>query len=188
MSSDFLAAEDFPTRDTKRPATSSSASSSAHSDLSPSSSVALDCHNKTTIVEVVPAVTSPRKGGDGKKKKFSTIVIPAARPDDPSESPSERIRLGICAMDKKARSKPMAEILSRLDDKLFHVVFFGDHMIQNEPVEAWPICDVLIAFYSTGALHFSHKNVNDSFEAITFSKICFPVELSLILLNRVSTG
>ena len=90
---------------------------------------------------------SPRK--DSKKKKASNIFIPAAKPDDP-DCPSERIRLGICAMDKKARSKPMGEILSRLDETLFRVVFFGDQMIQNEPVEDWPICDVLIAFYSTG--------------------------------------
>jgi hypothetical protein len=35
-----------------------------------------------------------------------------------------KIRLGICAMDKKARSKPMAEILSRLDETVFDVIFF----------------------------------------------------------------
>ncbi len=58
------------------------------------------------------------------------------------------IRLGICAMDKKARSKPMAEILSRLDEDHFRVVFFGDDVILNKPVEEWPICDVLIAFFS----------------------------------------
>lgn len=58
------------------------------------------------------------------------------------------IRLGICAMDKKARSKPMAEILSRLDEDHFRVVFFGDDIILNKSVEEWPICDVLIAFFS----------------------------------------
>ena len=58
------------------------------------------------------------------------------------------IRLGICAMDKKARSKPMGEILSRLDKSLFDVTIFGDHMILNQPVSEWPIVDVLIAFYS----------------------------------------
>ena len=53
-------------------------------------------------------------------------------------------------MDKKARSKPMAEILKRLDSTTFDSVFFGDDLILNEPVETWPICDVLIAFYSNG--------------------------------------
>lgn len=61
-----------------------------------------------------------------------------------------RIRLGICAMDKKARSKPMSEILKRLDSSTFESVFFGDDIILNEPVDNWPICDVLIAFYSNG--------------------------------------
>jgi inositol hexakisphosphate/diphosphoinositol-pentakisphosphate kinase len=53
-------------------------------------------------------------------------------------------------MDKKARSKPMKEILHRLDPTLFEPVYFGDEMILNMPVESWPIVDVLIAFYSNG--------------------------------------
>eukprot|EP00986_Skeletonema_menzelii_P017176 scaffold18049_cov117-Skeletonema_menzelii.AAC.2 len=67
-----------------------------------------------------------------------------------SASVATRIRLGLCAMDKKARSKPMSEILKRLDQTTFEPVFFGDALILNEPVESWPICDVLIAFYSNG--------------------------------------
>eukprot|EP00985_Skeletonema_marinoi_P012906 scaffold6316_cov113-Skeletonema_marinoi.AAC.7 len=67
-----------------------------------------------------------------------------------SASVAARIRLGICAMDKKARSKPMSEILKRLDQLTFEPVFFGDALILNDPVESWPICDVLIAFYSNG--------------------------------------
>ena len=65
-------------------------------------------------------------------------------------SATKRIRIGVCAMDKKARSKPMAEILSRLDPLTFEPVFFGDSVILKEPVENWPVCDVLIAFYSNG--------------------------------------
>lgn len=93
---------------------------------------------------------SPSRPIKEKKSKFSNIFIPAAKPDEDPDVPSDRIRLGICAMDKKARSKPMGEILSRLNAKHFRVVFFGDNMILNQPVEEWPEVDVLIAFFSNG--------------------------------------
>jgi inositol hexakisphosphate/diphosphoinositol-pentakisphosphate kinase len=93
--------------------------------------------------------TQRKKKPTHKKNQLSTQIpkIPAA---ELNETVSDRIRLGICAMDKKARSKPMAEILSRLDESLYHVIFFGDDMILNKPIEEWPGCDVLIAFYSKG--------------------------------------
>ena len=110
-----------------------------------------------------PVGTSFKKGGKGHiKNKLSTQIpyIPAAEPTLVASTTSEdgsvaaiandRLKLGICATDKKARSKPMAEILSRLDASLFQVVFFGDDMILNKDVEDWPVCDVLIAFYSKG--------------------------------------
>jgi hypothetical protein len=91
-----------------------------------------------------------KEEGKRHRKAMSSVmpVIPAAL-DEVYES-GDRIRLGICAMDKKARSKPMAEILSRLDEKLFKVIFFGDQVILHTSVEEWPICDVLIAFHSKG--------------------------------------
>ncbi|KAJ0396760.1 hypothetical protein ATCC90586_003216 [Pythium insidiosum] len=58
--------------------------------------------------------------------------------------------VGVCAMDKKARSKPMKEILARLSPALFRVHVFGDETILHEPVEKWPQCDALIAFFSSG--------------------------------------
>ena len=85
------------------------------------------------------------------KNRLSTQIpdIPAAVAPADGEG-GERIRLGVCAMAKKARSKPMAEILSRLDEKDFHVIFFTDDIILNHPVEEWPVCQVLIAFFSKG--------------------------------------
>lgn len=59
-------------------------------------------------------------------------------------------------MDKKAHSGPMTETLDRLRAfrangwNEFKVIFFGEGTILNEPVEDWPLCDALIAFFSTG--------------------------------------
>lgn len=45
----------------------------------------------------------------------------------------------------------MQEILERLSQRNeFRIVVFGNAMILNEPIENWPICDALIAFFSTG--------------------------------------
>ena len=66
-----------------------------------------------------------------------------------SKKPMKKITLGICAMDKKAQSKPMREILSRLPSEAFEIVYYGDECIANTPVEDWPIAEVLITFFST---------------------------------------
>ncbi|XP_067289249.1 inositol hexakisphosphate and diphosphoinositol-pentakisphosphate kinase 2 isoform X4 [Pseudorasbora parva] len=68
------------------------------------------------------------------------------------DSPPERqIVVGICAMSKKSKSKPMKEILERLClFKYITVVTFEEEVILNEPVEKWPLCDCLISFHSKG--------------------------------------
>ncbi|XP_075693035.1 inositol hexakisphosphate and diphosphoinositol-pentakisphosphate kinase 2 isoform X11 [Rhinoderma darwinii] len=72
--------------------------------------------------------------------------------DDEYDSPPERqIVVGICAMAKKSKSKPMQEILERLSlFKYITVVIFEEDVIQNESVENWPLCDCLISFHSKG--------------------------------------
>ncbi|XP_061414643.1 inositol hexakisphosphate and diphosphoinositol-pentakisphosphate kinase 2-like isoform X12 [Lethenteron reissneri] len=72
--------------------------------------------------------------------------------DDEDESPPERqIVVGICAMAKKSKSKPMTQILDRLCKfKYITVVIFDEEVILNEPVENWPLCDCLVSFHSKG--------------------------------------
>lgn len=54
-------------------------------------------------------------------------------------------------MDKKARSKPMQEIVARLQASgEFEVRPFGDDVILNKPVEEWPRCDCLLSWHSDG--------------------------------------
>ncbi|KAI3894278.1 hypothetical protein MKX03_001825 [Papaver bracteatum] len=62
-----------------------------------------------------------------------------------------KIKIGVCVMEKKAFSSPMGQILDRLQSfGEFEILYFGDKVILEEPVESWPICDCLIAFHSSG--------------------------------------
>uniref|UniRef100_A0A8C5WZE4 Inositol hexakisphosphate and diphosphoinositol-pentakisphosphate kinase n=1 Tax=Laticauda laticaudata TaxID=8630 RepID=A0A8C5WZE4_LATLA len=72
--------------------------------------------------------------------------------EEEEESPPERqIVVGICAMTKKSKSKPMTQILERLCKfEYITVVIMGEDVILNEPVEKWPACDCLISFHSKG--------------------------------------
>ncbi|XP_030915558.1 inositol hexakisphosphate and diphosphoinositol-pentakisphosphate kinase 1 isoform X2 [Geospiza fortis] len=87
--------------------------------------------------------------------------------DEEEESPPERqIVVGICAMTKKSKSKPMTQILERLCKfEYITVVIMGEDVILNEPVENWPSCDCLISFHSKG---FPLD------KAVAYAKLCKP--------------
>ncbi|GAB4823839.1 hypothetical protein N2152v2_010885 [Parachlorella kessleri] len=61
------------------------------------------------------------------------------------------VRIGICAMDKKAKSKQMMNIVDRLKRYgEFDILLFGDDTICNKPVEEWPVVDCLLTWHSEG--------------------------------------
>ncbi|XP_022740439.1 inositol hexakisphosphate and diphosphoinositol-pentakisphosphate kinase VIP2-like isoform X3 [Durio zibethinus] len=69
----------------------------------------------------------------------------------------KKITIGVCVMEKKVKcgsevfSATMGQILDRLKAfGEFEIIHFGDKVILEEPIERWPICDCLIAFYSSG--------------------------------------
>ncbi|XP_043933664.1 inositol hexakisphosphate and diphosphoinositol-pentakisphosphate kinase 2-like isoform X1 [Protopterus annectens] len=67
------------------------------------------------------------------------------------QPPERQIVVGICAMNKKSKSKPMTQILERLCKfDYITVIIFSEEVILNESVETWPLCDCLISFHSKG--------------------------------------
>uniref|UniRef100_A0A8C5ID51 Inositol hexakisphosphate and diphosphoinositol-pentakisphosphate kinase n=1 Tax=Junco hyemalis TaxID=40217 RepID=A0A8C5ID51_JUNHY len=82
------------------------------------------------------------------------------------QPPERQIVVGICAMTKKSKSKPMTQILERLCKfEYITVVIMGEDVILNEPVENWPSCDCLISFHSKG---FPLD------KAVAYAKLCKP--------------
>ncbi|KAJ1355743.1 hypothetical protein KIN20_013276 [Parelaphostrongylus tenuis] len=69
-----------------------------------------------------------------------------------SGSQGKKIRIGICAMNRKATSKPMRAIMSKIVDfykDWLEYFIFPESVIIYEPVDRWPLCDCLISFHST---------------------------------------
>ncbi|CAL4122998.1 unnamed protein product, partial [Meganyctiphanes norvegica] len=70
---------------------------------------------------------------------------------DEDEAPIKHVHVGICAMEKKSRSKPMKEILTRLEEfEYLRTEIFDEQVILKEPIENWPLCDCLVSFHSKG--------------------------------------
>ncbi|XP_055685096.1 inositol hexakisphosphate and diphosphoinositol-pentakisphosphate kinase isoform X15 [Lutzomyia longipalpis] len=68
-----------------------------------------------------------------------------------SSCSGKQVVVGVCAMAKKSQSKPMKEILTRLQEfEYIKIVVFPEEVILKDPVEKWPICDCLISFHSKG--------------------------------------
>ncbi|XP_071090250.1 inositol hexakisphosphate and diphosphoinositol-pentakisphosphate kinase 2-like isoform X6 [Haliotis cracherodii] len=107
-------------------------------------------------VNVTPAEQEAAGGPHSPRVKFMIGDDFEDRPRSPgcyerSDSGDRRIVVGVCAMSKKAMSKPMREILQRLEHfERIQVLVFEESVILNDAIEDWPICDALISFYSNG--------------------------------------
>uniref|UniRef100_A0A803TJB4 Inositol hexakisphosphate and diphosphoinositol-pentakisphosphate kinase n=1 Tax=Anolis carolinensis TaxID=28377 RepID=A0A803TJB4_ANOCA len=98
-------------------------------------------HANHMTLETTPALRL--RNGDEHQPPESRRPLP--------QPPERQIVVGICAMTKKSKSKPMTQILERLCKfEFITVVIMGEDVILNEPVENWPPCDCLISFHSKG--------------------------------------
>ncbi|XP_025089827.1 inositol hexakisphosphate and diphosphoinositol-pentakisphosphate kinase 2-like isoform X4 [Pomacea canaliculata] len=70
---------------------------------------------------------------------------------DDQESTEKKVIVGICAMAKKSNSKPMKEIVKRLENfTRLQIVIFEEDVILNSPVHEWPVVNAFISFFSSG--------------------------------------
>ncbi|XP_070205437.1 inositol hexakisphosphate and diphosphoinositol-pentakisphosphate kinase 2-like isoform X3 [Littorina saxatilis] len=116
-----------------------------------------------------------------KKPQFFVGDLAMAEILDDKESMDKKVVVGICAMAKKSNSKPMKEIIKRLENfSRLQVLIFEEDVILNSPVEDWPIVNAFISFFSSGFpldKAIAYKNLRHPF-------VVNDLDMQLILQNR----
>lgn len=86
-------------------------------------------------------------------------------------------KIGVCAMEDKALSKSNQAIFHHLKaNNNIEIILFGDDMLLNQPIEAWPTCDFLIAFHSDG---FPLD------KAISYTQLRSPIPCNDLLMQKL---
>jgi len=101
----------------------------------------------TTTVKTIDSVAEPFSSTTFTPSTSSlsrTVESSGIPPNARGRFSRKKIVLGICALDKKTKSKAMQALLSRIPDGDFVIEIYGNRRLDHVPVKEWPLCDVLI--------------------------------------------